>query len=277
MSISSLDQIQLNSFDDFFETDHDTAHTAIRNWTLLKLRLLSNAASTSPEDSRFAELSAEIDQLRLHVQPSMYTPSCGSSVAPSLTSADKPFFFLTSYETLPTLQGPVIREVYAFLTKLERIFTLRNYELQLPRENTAGWTNYAVLRLSGTAETWATTKWGVSPELEWAEFRQALVSEFISDSVVRELSVGYIGLTAQSSGNITGFNNSFREFRLLLAFVGKVVEEKAAIRDYEEKIRQNKKVALAFAQFLTVERIVEKSSVVSLADAMKYCENVDSI
>lgn len=274
MSISSIDQIQLNSYDAFFETDSDTAHAAIRNWTLLKLRLLSN---TSLGDSRFTELSAEIDQLRLHVQPSMYTPSRSSSVAPSLTSADKPFFFLTSYETLPMLYNPVIKEVYAFLTKLERMFTLRNYELQLPRENTAGWTNYAVLRLSGTAETWATTKWGVSPDLEWAVFRQALVSEFISDSAIRELSAGYIGLTAKSNSSITDFNDSFREFRLLLAFVGKAVEEKAAIRDYEEKIRQNKKVALAFTQFLTVEKIVEKASVVSLADAMNYCENVDSI
>lgn len=276
MSISDL-----HAFDDFFAADGDANHSAIRNWTLLKLRLLEESLRGSAPDQRFAELAEEMEQLRVQVQPSMYTPSCGSSTPP-LTSnappcADKPFFFLASRDNLPTLSNPTIKEVYAFLTTLERMFKLRNYELRLPSDSTSGWTNYAILRLSGTAEIWATTKWGVSPDISWETFRQAMVTEFISDSAVRELNTGYVGLAASSSGNIRTFNDSFREFRLLLAFVGKAVEEKPAVRDYEEKIRHNKKVALAFAQFLTVERIVEKSSVVSLADAMKYCENVDNI
>lgn len=281
MPISDADKAQLRAFDEYFETDNPPDYTAFRNWVLLKLRLLEESLRESGPDQRFAELAEEMEQLRLQVQPSMYTPSCGSGTPP-LTSnappcADKPFFFLTSRDGLPTLHNPTIKEVYAFLTTLERMFKLRNYELRLPPDSTSGWTNYATLRLSGTADIWATTKWGVSPDISWETFRQAMVTEFIGDSAIRELNAGYVGLAASSSGNIRSFNDSFREFRLLLEFVGKAVEEKSAIRDYEEKIRHNKKVALAFAQFLTVERIVEKSSVVSLADAMKYCENVDSI
>lgn len=234
-------------------------------------------------ERRFAELAAEIDQLRLQVQPSMYTPSCtsGTSTTPltpgSPPPPDKPFFFYNSRDTLPTLNGASIKEVYTFFTSLEREFKLRNYELRLPASNTDGWTHYALMRLAGTAVNWATTKWGIAPNISWETFKKAMVSGFITDTTVRQLSTGYVGLSVTSSGDIRTFNDSFREFRLLLDFVGKSVDEKAAIRDYEDKIKLNKKVALAFAQFMTVERIVERTSAVSLAEIMKYCENVDSI
>lgn len=299
MSISETDQNLLNFHDSVFKDGGD-AIINLRDWTLLKLRLLEESlpktvcteitAEASEElNRRFAELAAEIDQLRLQVQPSMYTPSCSSTTsttttAPPVTpltsnlpSTGKPFFFFNSSEKLPTLHGQSIKEVYTFLTGLERQFKLRNYELQLPADNTSGWANYATMRLAATAEIWATTRWGVSPDISWETFRKAMVSDFITDTAIRELSAVYVGLVASSSGDIRGFNDSFRETMLLLAFVGKGIDEKAAVRDYEEKIRQNKKVALAFAQFLTVERIVGGSSVVSLADAMKYCENVDNI
>ncbi|KAL0636165.1 hypothetical protein Q9L58_004839 [Maublancomyces gigas] len=303
MSISQTDQDLLNYYNTLFE-EEGGATRYMRDWVLLKFRLFeeslpkTRSTETTTEASeelnrRFAELAAEIDQLRLQVQPSMYTPSCSSTTSSStnttitassvtpltsnLPSAGKPFFFFNSRDNIPALHGQTIKEVYAFLTGVERQFKLRNYELQLPADNTSGWVNYALMRLSGTVEIWATTRWGICPDISWETFRKAMVSDFISDTAIRELSAGYVGLVASSSGNIRGFNDSFREAMLLLEFVGKGFDEKAAVRDYEEKIRQNKKVALAFAQFLTVERIVGGSSVVSLADAMKYCENVDSI
>lgn len=301
MSISPSDQKKLDIYNAHFGNG-DPDRAVIRDWVLFKLRLLEEslpetirAEIKSPQteagedlNRRLAELSAEIDQLRLQVQPSMYTPSCSSTTSTTATSpvtpltpnapcAGKPFFFFNSRDHLPFLRSQTIKEVYTFITTLEREFRLRNYELQLPADNTNGWTNYALMRLAETATVWATTKWGASPDISWETFRKAVVSDFTSDTAVRELSAAYVKIVASSSGDIRTFNDNFREHRLLLEFVGKGVEEKSAIRDYEEKIRQNKKVSLAFAQFLTVERIVERSIVVSLADAMKYCENVDSI
>lgn len=292
-----LSEAALNSLDSYLSSESSVTINT-RDWVLLKLQQLEESlpetlraqiktqqTEVSEElNRRFAELAAEIDQLRLQVQPSMYTPSCSSTTSTTtpltsnVPSTGKPFFFFNSRENIPALSGQSIKEVYTFLTSVERQFKLRNYELQLPADNTNGWVHYALMRLTSTPEIWATTRWGVFPDISWETFRKAMVSDFISDTAIRELSAGYVGLNASaSSGNIRNFNDSFRETMLLLQFVGKGVDEKAAVRDYEEKIRQNKKVALAFAQFLTVERIVGGSSVVSLADAMKYCENVDNI
>lgn len=246
---------------------------------------------------RFAELAAEIDQLRLQVQASMNTPSSSSAASntskatsnlqsppsPPLPPAKSQFFFKSTGH-LPTfnasnkgnLNRAYIKEVFDFFSKLEEGFGLRNYELQLPARSTEGWVKYAILQLRDDLRNWARFKWGLNPSISWEVFKKSVISTYIPGAAIQQLEREYAKYESNSnSSNIMLFNNVFREFRLLMAFVGKDIPEKTAIEHYIQKIGSSGKPALGLTQLTTAERITEGCAVSrSLEEVMEYCENI---
>lgn len=262
---------------------------------------------------RFAELAAEVGQLRLQVQTGIDTPYSSSTVSstPIETclrsnfihpgtprSEDLSFFYYKSRKHLPILSGghsllnhqkvPTIHQVFEFLTQLEREFKLRNYELRLPADNTDGWAKYALMQLGGAVKARATFKWGVDPNISWETFRKWVMDSFITDIAIQEIEkqytefhydptrrYTYAGGFNTVMNNVLIFNDMFRELRLLMAFLGRDTPEEMAIRDYLKKISSHNKVALALSQSAEVGEGVGGSSWLSLEELMGYCENVD--
>lgn len=228
-----------------------------------------------------AELLSQIEQLRLVVQTGMDTP-CSSTT--SLPPPAEPVFLFKNVASLPTYtydctgdSTTSTRRLYDFVTTLERAFKLRNYELQLPADSTEGWVNYAAVQLRGAAEDRMVSKWGTSPNTSWKVFRKWLIDSFTLDKWVQDINRDYSTFdckTYDSHGNITTFNNKFREYRLLLSFLGRDMSQEEMLKDYETKITKNNKVAVALKQFMTVEKMVGQLESVKLEDIMKYCENV---
>lgn len=268
---------------------------------------------TDESSARFAELAAEIHQLRLQVQTNMNTPSSSSttSTTPTVTSlmldpppSENRFFVsyqtkkcihvfsgntsfhgtVPPHQTCPSHSGTVlIKKIFGFINNVEQEFRQRNRELQLPTDSTDGWASCAILMLRETAETWAISKWGTNPNVSWEDFKKWLIDSFVTDTAIRDLEHDYANPVRDvTSGkpitdiiSIPVLNDKLRELILLMKFVGKDVSEEMAIKHYVEKIAGNKTVALAFSQYVTVERLLERSSKMGLEEVMKYCENVD--
>lgn len=294
----------------------------LREWTILKFKqlqeqsrpesLYSEIKAQQEEASeasarRFAELAAEIDQLRLQTRTNTPSSSSVASITPTMTplttnllplrdqfSLDfspqtKSFFFFGSRNYLPTLRSTSIEDIYQFFAQLEREFKLRNYELQLPADNTDGWARYALMQLGEAVGTLAMLKLdaSVSPNSSWGAFKRSIMNNFITDNAIQKLEREYTkldcnpnlgnGCISSNDGNISILNGRFRYLRLLMAFVGKDIPEETAVKHYVKKVANNVKVALALAQFVTAERIIERSpSSMGLEEVMDYCEKMDN-